>query len=169
MIRLSRLADYGVVLACHMAARSDRCHNAFDLAGATGLPAPTVSKLLAALARSGLLASHRGAKGGYTLARNPHEISAGDIVSAVDGPIALTVCIEHGDGACDVEALCPTRQGWRKINDAIRQAMESVSLAELAFVLPAAPAGTSVAADATWRADESCPPATLTAGDRPRR
>lgn len=132
MIRLSRLADYGVLLACQMAARSDHCHNAYDLAGSTGLPAPTVSKLLAALARSGLLVSQRGAKGGYRLARTPTEITAADIVSAVDGPIALTMCLEHGDGACEVESLCPTRQGWRRINDAIRNAMQGVTLADLA-------------------------------------
>lgn len=139
MIRLSRLADYGVLLACQMAARTDRCHNAFDLAAATGLPAPTVSKLLAAMARAGVLVSHRGAKGGYRLARPPESITAADIVCAVDGPIALTLCIEHGTGACDVESLCPTRQGWRRINDAVRRAMQSVSLSELAF--PAAGAG----------------------------
>lgn len=137
MIRLSRLADYGVVLACQMAVKADRCHNAFDLAAATGLPAPTVSKLLAALARAGVLVSQRGARGGYRLARAPEAITAADIVSAVDGPIALTVCIEHGAGACDVESLCPTRSGWRRINDAVRDAMKSVSLAELAFSLPA--------------------------------
>jgi len=137
MIRLSRLADYGVVLACQMAAKADRCHNAFDLAATTGLPAPTVSKLLAALARAGVLVSQRGAKGGYRLARAPESITAADIVSAVDGPIALTVCIEHGDGFCDVESLCPTRSGWRRINDAVRDAMKSVSLAELAFSVPA--------------------------------
>ena len=137
MIRLSRLADYGVVLACQMAVKVDCCHNAFDLAAATGLPAPTVSKLLAALARAGVLVSQRGAKGGYRLARPPAAITAADIVSAVDGPIALTVCIEHGAGACDVESLCPTRSGWRRINDAVRDAMKSVSLAELAFAVPA--------------------------------
>jgi FeS assembly SUF system regulator len=137
VIRLSRLADYGVVLACQMAVKAEGCHNAFDLAAATGLPAPTVSKLLAALARAGVLASQRGAKGGYRLARAPEAITAADIVSAVDGPIALTVCIEHGAGACDVESLCPTRSGWRRINDAVRDAMKSVSLAELAFSVPA--------------------------------
>jgi FeS assembly SUF system regulator len=136
MIRLSRLADYGVVLACQMAVKADRCHNAFDLAAATGLPAPTVSKLLAAMARAGVLVSQRGAKGGYRLARGPEAITAADIVTAVDGPIALTVCIEHGAGACDVESLCPTRSGWRRINDAVRDAMKSVSLAELAFSIP---------------------------------
>jgi len=120
-----------------MAVKADCCHNAFDLAAATGLPAPTVSKLLAALARAGVLVSQRGAKGGYRLARPPAAITAADIVSAVDGPIALTVCIEHGAGACDVESLCPTRSGWRRINDAVRDAMNSVSLAELAFAVPA--------------------------------
>jgi len=149
MIRLSRLADYGVVLACHMAAQSDRCHNAFDLAATTGLPAPTVSKLLAALARAGILVSHRGAKGGYRLARTAEQITAADIVSAVDGPIALTVCIEHGDGACDVESLCPTRRGWRRINDAVRQAMESVNLAELAFSAPIGMAAATAACDSS--------------------
>jgi FeS assembly SUF system regulator len=125
-----------------MAAKADRCHNAFDLASSTGLPAPTVSKLLAALARAGILVSHRGAKGGYRLARTPAQISAADIVSAVDGPIALTVCIEHGDGYCDVEAVCPTRKGWRRINNAIRQAFEAVSLAEMALAPPVVmPAG----------------------------
>ena len=136
MIRLSRLADYGVVLACQMASRADHCHNAYDLAASTGLPAPTVSKLLAAMARAGILVSHRGAKGGYRLARTPTEITAADIVSSVDGPIALTVCLEHGDGACEVESLCPSRSGWRRINDAIRSAMTSVTLAELAFSFP---------------------------------
>lgn len=133
MIRLSRLTDYGVVLTSYMAGNIDRCHNAFDLAAATGLPAPTVSKILATLTRAGLLISHRGAKGGYQLARNPEAISAADIVSALDGPVALTLCIEHGDGACDVETMCPSRQSWRRINDAVRQALEGVSLAEMAF------------------------------------
>jgi Rrf2 family protein len=85
------------------------------------------------MARAGVLVSHRGAKGGYRLARPPESITAADIVCAVDGPIALTLCIEHGAGACDVESLCPTRRGWRRINDAVRLAMQSVSLSELAF------------------------------------
>jgi len=71
-------------------------------------------------------------------------VTAADIVSAVDGPIALTICIEQGDGACDVESLCPTRRGWRRINDAVRQALGSVTLAELAFPLPDAVMSCSV-------------------------
>lgn len=156
MIRLSRLADYGVLLACTMASRSEHCHNAFDLAGGTGVPAPTVSKLLAAMARAGILVSQRGAKGGYRLARAPAEITAADIVSAVDGPIALTVCLEHGDGACEVESLCTTRHGWRRINDAVRNAMQGVSLAELAMPSfpPVYPKG-----NATLPADKMAEPA----------
>ena len=86
MIRLSRLADYGVLLACQMAVRTDRCHNAFDLAATTGLPPPTVSKLLAAMARAGVLVSHRGAKGGYRLARPPEtrELPSGDRLVAYE-------------------------------------------------------------------------------------
>jgi FeS assembly SUF system regulator len=136
MIRASRLADYGVVLAGHMAARPEMSYNAVDLAAVTQLPKPTVSKVLAALTRAGVLKSHRGASGGYHLARAPKDISAAEIVVALDGPIAMTLCIEHGDGACEVETSCPSRRGWRRINAAIRQALEEVSLADLAAPIP---------------------------------
>lgn len=139
MIKVSRLADYGVVLACHIAGHHGQCHNAYDLAETTGLPAPTVSKLLAALAKAGILISIRGAKGGYRLARSADQITAADIVTAVDGPIALTVCLEQGDGVCDVESLCPTRRGWHRLNEAIRAALASVPLSELALGLPMEP------------------------------
>ena len=149
MIRPSRLADYGVVLAGRMASQPAAWHNTLDLAAATHVPAPTVSKILAALARAGVLVSHRGAKGGYRLARAPREISAADLIAALDGPIALTVCIEHGDGVCDVQAFCPSRRGWQRINDAVRQALEDVTLADLAL-----PVGNQTnAADADERVD----------------
>jgi FeS assembly SUF system regulator len=146
MIRASRLADYGVVLAGHMAARPEIFYNAVDLAAVTQLPPPTVSKVLAALTRAGVLVSHRGARGGYRLARAPQEISAAEIVVALDGPIAMTMCIEHGDGACEVETACPSRRGWRRINSAIRQALEDVSLADLAAP-PPPPARTACSTD----------------------
>ncbi len=136
MIRLSRLADYGVFLMSRMAADDESVHNAVDIATATGLPVPTVSKLLTALARAGLLDSQRGAKGGYRLGRDPGGITVADIVSAVDGPIALTMCIEHGPGTCDVESFCSVGRGWHRINDAVRQALSEVSLAEIAGPVP---------------------------------
>lgn len=130
MIKLSRLADYGVALLTRMAENTDRVHNALDLSVSTGLPTPTVSKVLATLARNGLLLSVRGAKGGYRLGRPPQGISVADIIIAIDGPIALTQCLEHS-GGCDVEALCPSRRGWELINVAVSQALEKVSLADI--------------------------------------
>ena len=85
------------------------------------------SKILKGLARAGLLVSHRGAKGGYGLARPAHAISVADIIVALEGPIALTACIEHGPGECEIEALCPARANWQRINDAIREALEGIT------------------------------------------
>jgi Rrf2 family protein len=96
------------------------------------------SKILKALARAGLLTSHRGAKGGYGLARPAEAISVADVISALDGPIALTACIEDGPGGCEIEALCPARANWQRINDAIRAALDDISMAEMAQAIPPA-------------------------------
>ena len=110
MLRLSRLADYGVMVMAHVAASPNAVHNAEAAAAATGLPGPTVAKLLAKLSRAGLLHSQRGARGGYRLARAPEAVSVADIVAALDGPIALTQCSEHQPSACDRENLCVSRR-----------------------------------------------------------
>jgi len=132
MIRLSRLADYSVALMTHIADQPDRLRNGNDLASALRLPAPTVSKLLGKLARAGLLTSYRGVDGGYTLARRPEAITMADIISAVDGPIAMTECIDTTSvGACTIEGICPARASWQKINDAVRNALAGVTLADV--------------------------------------
>ncbi|MDX1581236.1 MAG: SUF system Fe-S cluster assembly regulator [Alphaproteobacteria bacterium] len=135
MIRLTRLADYAVLLLTHMALEDERqkgrVHTAADLARETHVPAPTVSKLLGLMSRGGLLASQRGHSGGYVLAVSPSEISAADIISVVDGPIALTECIEDAPGECGIESLCGVRGAWQRINGAIRNALDGVTLAEL--------------------------------------
>jgi FeS assembly SUF system regulator len=136
MIRLSRLADYGLVLMGRMALQPTTVHTAVGLAEDTQLPIPTVAKLLVRLTQGNLLISHRGAKGGYELARSPSTITVADIVVAVDGPIALTQCLEHGAQPCDVEPICPTRRGWNRLNDAVKRALSEVSLAELSEPLP---------------------------------
>lgn len=130
MIKLSRLADYGVVLLSQMGGDAKAVHNALDLAERTGLPVPTVSKILATLARDNVLISVRGAKGGYRLATTAERITVADIIAAIDGPIALTQCVDTA-GSCNVETLCPTRAGWHKINDAILGALTNVTLADL--------------------------------------
>jgi len=132
MIRVSRLTDYGLMLLVHIAAHPGRpMHTARDLASETELPLPTVSKLLKALARAGILTSHRGVAGGYGLARAARETTVADIVTALDGPIALTLCTE-GAGRCDFEDACPAHSKWQALNDAIRGAFESVTLADMA-------------------------------------
>src|SRR5690606_39144594 len=103
-----------------------------DLRRATGVPAPTAAKLLHALGRVGLLASTRGIKGGYALARPPGEIPVGEIVAALEGPIALTQCIRSGPGSCDIESVCQSRLGLQRLNLAVRKALDEISLADIA-------------------------------------
>lgn len=126
------MADYGVILMVQLARTSTQRTTAADLAESTALPLPTVSKLLKQLASAGLLASHRGAAGGYGLSREAAEISVAEVISALDGPIALTECITAEGTACEMEALCPTRTNWRQINDALVGALEKVSVADMA-------------------------------------
>lgn len=136
MIRLSRLADYGVVLTAQLA-RAPAMRTAPDLAHATGLPQPTVAKILKRLAHEGVLVSHRGAAGGYSLARPAHVVTIAEIVAALDGPIALTQCMGTSEEHCGIQALCPTHPSWRRINDAVTRALAEVTLAEM--IAPAAP------------------------------
>lgn len=131
MIRLSKLTDYAIVVMSEMAREGRTVHTVPHLADRTGVPAPTVAKVLKTLAAAGLMTSQRGASGGYTLGRPAAEISVAAIVTALEGPIALTACVEGADTQCGVERLCPMRGGWEKINRAIRTALEEVSLADL--------------------------------------
>ena len=138
VIRLSKAADYGIVLMTYMARHPDRQYAAPEIAAQSHLPLPMASKILKGLVRAGLLVSHRGAKGGYGLARPAVAISVADVIVALEGPIALTACIEHAPGECDIEALCPARANWQRINAAIRHALEGITMAEMAWTVPAA-------------------------------
>ncbi|HEX4896054.1 MAG TPA: SUF system Fe-S cluster assembly regulator [Solimonas sp.] len=135
MLKLSKLADYATVLMTAIARHPDRVHTGQELAERTHVPAPTVAKLLKALARGGLLESLRGAHGGYRLARSAERISVADIVGALEGPISVTDCATH-TGSCSIEQDCATRANWRLINRALRQALEAVTLAQMAAPAP---------------------------------
>lgn len=140
MIRMTRLTDYGIVLLTRMARlESTAVHNARDLAGAARLPLPTVNKVLKTLTRKGFLTSHRGVKGGYRLARAAEEISVLDVVTATEGPIAITECSHAEPGSCEHEGLCPLDGSWRQINEVIRQALDGVTLAQLTHPLASSP------------------------------
>ena len=131
-MRLSNLADYAVVTMC---AASRHCGggrtSATELAVETGLPLPTVQKLVSTLSRAGLLRSVRGAGGGLQLGRPAAAISLADIVEAVEGPIALTACLEGGD--CTLDHDCRVRPHWPIVNSALRGALADIPLTTLAL------------------------------------
>ncbi len=129
---MTKQTDYGIVLLTHVAKDSvPSIHTARDLATEANIPLPMVSKVLKALARSGLLVSHRGVKGGFTLARRPEEITVSEIIHALEGPIALTECLGEAPSDCQIELLCPTRTNWWKINEAVRNALAAITLADM--------------------------------------
>jgi len=134
MLKLSKLADYATVVMTFIAAEPARVHTGVELAERSQVPAPTVAKLLKTLTRGGLLESTRGAHGGYRLTRPATAISVADVIRALEGPIAITECSIHS-GHCGIESHCATRSGWRLINTAIRQALEAVTLEQLAVPL----------------------------------
>jgi FeS assembly SUF system regulator len=129
MLRMSRITDYGIVLLSHLAAADpERVHNARELAESSHLPLPVVSKILKVLAREGFLESHRGVKGGYSLARPPERVSVVEVIDALEGPIALTEC---GVGSCEREASCVVRAPWQRINRVVRNSLADVRLSDL--------------------------------------
>jgi FeS assembly SUF system regulator len=130
MIILSKLADYGVIVATHLATHPDRQATAAAVAVATRLPQATVAKLLKALAHAGLVTATRGAAGGYRLARNAKAISVAEVVAAIDGDIGLTQCSVHVD-ECAHTNYCPTRPHWAAINRAVGEALRAVTLDEM--------------------------------------
>jgi len=133
MIRITKMTDYGIVLLSRFALSSDSTPvSVKDLAQSSSLPEPTVSKLLKALSKNGLLISVRGVKGGYQLARRPEAISVAQIIAAIDGPIAITDCAGESGPRCDLERSCPVRSNWQKINVSILDSLQSVSLADMA-------------------------------------
>jgi FeS assembly SUF system regulator len=130
MLRVGKLTDYATVVMTVLAAAPDCVHSAQDLADKVRLELPTVSKLLKTLAHAELVESFRGVNGGYKLARSPERISIADIVIAMEGPIGMTECSTH-NSACGYESHCGVRVNWRRINQAIAQALDSVTLADM--------------------------------------
>jgi FeS assembly SUF system regulator len=136
MIRISRITDYGIVLMAHLAERNgDTPRNAREVAESTQLPLPVVSKILKTLAREGLLVSHRGAKGGYSLARDSNEILVTEMIGALEGPFGLTECATH-PGTCPQESDCQMREPWQRINRVVYDALARITLADLVGPLP---------------------------------
>ncbi|MSR75220.1 MAG: SUF system Fe-S cluster assembly regulator [Planctomycetes bacterium] len=131
MLRITRQADYGIVLLTLFARSNGRVFSARELASASHVPLPMVGKILKLLVQAEILGSHRGMHGGYTLARRPDEITVGHIIEALDGPVAITDCTGHLPSECGIEQTCPVSHAWQRINDAIVGALDRVTLAEM--------------------------------------
>lgn len=130
MLRISKLTDYGTVVLGELAGDPDAVCSAAEVSQTTGIGLPTVSKLLKSLAHAGLVVSTRGVNGGYRLARAAQDISAADVIDALEGPVSITEC-SASDSNCDYEHVCNVGHAWQRINVAIRHALDEVSLADL--------------------------------------
>lgn len=130
MLRISKMTDYATVLLARLAASPERQWTAAQLAAQTHLAPPTVSKALKQLHRCGLVNSTRGLRGGYRLARPAAEITAAQILDALDGPMALIECAQHVHN-CSIESTCGVGRAWQRVNLAIRRSLQEITLLEL--------------------------------------
>src|SRR5437899_11939703 len=129
MLKLTKKADYGLIALRHLAV-DRKGASAKDIADAYRVPLPLLSKILQKLAKTGLLVSEQGTHGGYRLARDPHEITALEVIRTIDGPIILTHCFtEHTE--CDQSDLCPVREPLRKVHEGILRLLSSISIADM--------------------------------------
>ena len=129
MLRITKITDYGFILLAHMAKQDrDLLHNAKDLSSEIGVPLPTVSKVLKILTQGGVLQSHQGSKGGYSLSRSASEISAAEIIEAVEGPVAITEC----SSAEGCERNCDVSTSWQQVNRVVIGALEGLTLSDMA-------------------------------------
>jgi len=129
MLKLSRLTDYAVAALVRLGT-GDGVQTTPGIAAAIGVPEPTVAKVLKALGARGLVISTRGAHGGYRLGRPMGEIAVSEVILAIDGPIALTSCVDGGD--CESQSMCPIVGRWDPVNEAIRSALARITLADMA-------------------------------------
>jgi FeS assembly SUF system regulator len=132
MIRITKQTDYGILILSGIADRPPHSvHTVRDLSEGSGVSMPMASKILKILTREGILDSHRGVKGGYSLARPASEISVREIIEALEGPVGITTCVIE-PGSCDRESVCPAKANWERINRTVFDALERVPLSEMA-------------------------------------
>ncbi len=132
MLKLSKKADYGLIAVKHLAMRGQSAScSATDIAESYGIPPQLMAKVLQKLAKRGLLVSRHGSTGGYALARAATDITALEVISAIDGPLYITSCVTaHGD--CYQTPRCTVREPLRKVNESILQVLGTIRISELA-------------------------------------
>jgi len=133
MLKLTKKADYGLIALRHLATGGRFSASAKDISEAYRIPLPLLSKVLQKLVKAGLLLSEQGTNGGYRLARDPHEISALEVIRTLDGPIILTHCFtEHAEPVeCVQSALCPVREPLRKVHEGILRLLSGISIFDM--------------------------------------
>jgi Rrf2 family protein len=132
MFKLSKKADYGLIAAAHLAHNEGvSCSSAKDIADAYGIPYPLMAKILQRLAKNGILVSQHGTRGGYYLAKPASQITAFDVIDAIDGPVRITSCVTTR-GECDQSAHCIVREPLGKVNDRVIHALSEVTLSGMA-------------------------------------
>lgn len=135
-MRLSSLADYAIVMMSAIARHCGHARmNAGQVAEETGIPLPTVQKLVSKLSAAGLLRSVRGVGGGFQLARPAAAVSLAEIIEAIEGPIAMTACAEEGRHDCALEGTCKVQGHLGVVNQVVRGALSGVTLSSLAVVV----------------------------------
>lgn len=128
MLKLTKKADYGLIAMRHLAEHADlgAC-SAKDLAEMYGIPQEALAKILQKLAKAQLLTSHQGTNGGYLLARTPKQISALEVIRAIEGPLFLTSC-STGDTDCEQVNRCNIREPLRKVSRTIEEVLSKLTL-----------------------------------------
>ncbi len=130
MIRLSRLADYAIVLTCEMAMSPREIFSARKLHEQTGISQSAIMKILKLLAGAELIESARGANGGYRMRKDPGEVTILDVVQAIDGPVAVTLCSHQSAEPCSFEGTCMAKTGWGMVNHALQDTLSSFTIAD---------------------------------------
>lgn len=132
MLRLSKKADYGLIAVKHLAMQADHhtCSSK-DIAEAYDIPPKLMAKVLQRLAKQGLLESQHGINGGYALARAASEITAFEVINAIEGPLMITSCYTQR-GACFQTLRCTVREPLRRVNESILNVLNTITISELA-------------------------------------
>lgn len=132
MIKLGKLTDYAVAVAVQLSREGDTPRSASHIAEKTGLPEPTVAKVLKKLSQEKVVDSARGAAGGYRLSQAASAVTIRHIIEAMDGPIAITTCVDESETSCTSGVSCPARGKWGPVNEAIKAALSAVTIADMA-------------------------------------
>lgn len=130
MLQISKLTDYAILILSRLVLNVERVTSAAWLAQELRLALPTVSKLLKILTEAGLVISFRGQAGGYQLARSPADITVADVVSAIEGKLAITECCAPGN-SCVLDSVCAVKENWRLINKMIFSVLAGITLHDM--------------------------------------